>query len=228
MDTATIRRTSDDRAHRYATMSAVGAAGFVTVVAALHVIKRDLDPDWRVLSEYQIGANGWLMSVAFVLLASSCVCLALALRPHLRSLGGRVGLVFLGVTALGLLIAAMFTTDPITASSDELTTHGTLHGVGAGLGIPGQLIAASLISRSLVRRAGWSSGRRWLYGTAVAAWLSVAVYGVCMAAMYDGEYGPDVHIGWPNRLIVATSSAWLIATAIEASRRHREQEQGIE
>jgi hypothetical protein len=52
----------------------------------------------------------------------------------------------------------------------------------------------------------------------VFAWLSLAVYGVAMITMYDAEYGPDVKIGWPNRLIVATYCAWLMTTAAAAAR----------
>jgi hypothetical protein len=50
-----------------------------------------------------------------------------------------------------MTIAAIFINDPTTASQDELTIRGNLHGLGTLLGIPGFPVAATLISRSLVR-----------------------------------------------------------------------------
>ncbi len=39
-----------------------------------------------------------------------------------------------------------------------------------------------------------------------------------MATMYDGEYGPDVHIGWANRFIVVAYCARLMVTAAHVAR----------
>ncbi|HEV8297766.1 MAG TPA: DUF998 domain-containing protein [Acidimicrobiales bacterium] len=195
------------------------AAGlFVLVLTLLHAVKHDLSPTWHVISEYEIGDHGWLMSIAFLSWAVSCLALAASLRPHITTRGGTVGLVLLLVTAVGMVLAALGTSDPITATKDELTTHGKVHGFGALLGIPGLLLAATFISRSLSRNPAWAHARRWLIRTTVFAWLSLAVYGVAMITMYDAEYGPDVKIGWPNRLIVATYCAWLMTTAAAAAR----------
>ncbi|HKH56268.1 MAG TPA: DUF998 domain-containing protein, partial [Propionibacteriaceae bacterium] len=115
---------------------------------------------------------------------------------------------------------AIFTADPITASSDELTTHGNLHGLGALLGIPSFPIAATLISRSLVRERVWSPARRSLQWTAALTWISLLVFVVSVALMLpqsNGEFGPDVLVGWPNRLFVVAMSAWLMAVAWRAA-----------
>jgi Protein of unknown function (DUF998) len=119
-----------------ALLSFAGAATFVVLLAALHFIKPELDPAWHMISEYEIGRYGWVMVLAFLSLAFSCVALLVAIRSQVRTTGGRIGLALLLVCAAGVTIAAVFTSDPITASSDELTTHGNLHGLGALLGIP--------------------------------------------------------------------------------------------
>ena len=134
-----------------ARLTFAGAVTFLVLLSALHLIKPELDPSWRMVSEYEIGRYGWMMMLAFLSLAFSCTTLFVAIRSQIRTIGGKIGLAFLLVSALGMTIAAIFTTDPITASQDELTTHGNLHGLGALLGIPGFLLAATLISLSLVR-----------------------------------------------------------------------------
>src|SRR5215217_1164428 len=204
-----------------ALLSFAGAATFVVLLAALHFIKPELDPAWHMISEYEIGRYGWVMVLAFLSLAFSCVALLVAIRSQVRTTGGRIGLAFLLVSALGMTIAAVFTADPITASQDELTTHGNLHGLGALLGIPGFPIAATLISLSLARNRAWSPARRSLLWTVGLNWISILVFVVSVALMLprsNGEFGPDVLIGWPNRLFVVAMSAWLMAVAWRAAR----------
>lgn len=206
-----------------ARLSFAAAAMFLVLLAALHFIKPELDPSWRVISEYAIGRYGWIMVLAFLSLAVSCVALFVAIRSQLRTIGGRIGLAFLLVAAAGLIIAAIFTTDPITASQDELTTHGNLHGLGAllGTGLP---IAAALIGWSLARNQAWSSARRSLVWSAGLAWIGFLVFALSMAIMFpdDGTFGPDVLIGWPNRFMIIAYSVWLMVVAWRAARLSRQ------
>jgi hypothetical protein len=143
-----------------ARLSFAAAATFLALLAALHLLKPEVDPSWRMVSEYEIGRYGWMMLLAFLSLAFSCVALVVAVRSQLRTVVGRIGLALLLVSASGMTIAAIFTSDPITASQSELTTHGNLHGMGALLGIPSFPVAAALISRSLARyRASRATAR---------------------------------------------------------------------
>jgi hypothetical protein len=47
-----------------------------------------------LISEYQLGDYGFLMSLAFCLLGANALLLALSLRPRLRTRGGHVGELF--------------------------------------------------------------------------------------------------------------------------------------
>ncbi len=197
-----------------ARLSFAAAATFLVLLTALHFIKPEFDPSWRVISEYAIGRYGWIMVLGFLSLALSCVALFIAIWSQIRTIGGRIGLAFLLVAAAGLIIAAIFTTDPITASQDELTTDGNFHALGAALGT-GFPIAAALIGWSLSRNQAWSAARRWLAWAAVLAWVGFLVFASSMAVMFpeDGTFGPDVLIGWPNRFMMATYSVWLMVVA---------------
>jgi Protein of unknown function (DUF998) len=147
-----------------ARLSFAAAATFVVLLAALHFIKPSLDPSWHFISEYAIGEYGWIMVVAFLSLALSYVSLFVAIRSQLRTIVGRIGLVLLLVSALGLTIAAIFTTDPITVSEDALTTEGTLHNLGERSVWPcrlplGLLAGNWLVTRRGPRRSGHFCGR---------------------------------------------------------------------
>jgi hypothetical protein len=146
-----------------ARLSFAAAATFVVLLAALHFIKPGLDPSWHFISEYAIGDYGWIMVLAFLSLALGYVTLFVAIRSQLRTVVGRVGLALLLVSALGLTIAAVFTTDPITVSKDAATTEGTLHNLGGTLGLA-MPFAAALIGWKLARNPAWSSAKRPLLG----------------------------------------------------------------
>jgi hypothetical protein len=205
---------------RAAYVSFAAAAIFLVLLVILHIVKPEFDPSWRFVSEYAIGRHGWIMVLAFLFLALSCLASVIAIRSQIESTGGKIGLALLLVVAASLVAAGVFVADPITASSNELTTHGNLHGLAATVGIPGFPIAAVLLSRSLLRKQVWSSARRLLLWTARLTWISVLVMFVSMFIMLgqtQGKFGPEVLIGWPNRLVVLSYCAWLMVVAWRAS-----------
>lgn len=223
-DTATTAKPATAISRTAARLSFAGAAAFLVLLVALHFIKPELDPSWRMISEYAIGRYGWVMVLAFLSLAFSCVTLFVAVRGQIRTTGGRIGLVLLLVCAAGMTIAAVFTADPITASRDELTTRGNLHGLGGLLGIPGFPIAATLISRSLARNQAWSPARRSLLYVAALTWGGLLAFILSVALLLpqgNGGFGPDVPIGWPNRLLVLAYSVWLMVVAWQAIQLRR-------
>ncbi len=59
-----------------ARLSLVAAALFLVLLAALHLLKPEYGPSWRMISEYAIGQNGWIMTLAFIALAVSYASLA--------------------------------------------------------------------------------------------------------------------------------------------------------
>jgi hypothetical protein len=201
-----------------ARLSFAGAATFAILLAALHFIKPELDPSWHFISEYAIGDYGWIMVLAFLSLAFSYVSLFSALRSQLQTIAGRIGLALLLVSALGLTIAAIFTTDPITVSENAVTTEGTLHNFGGTLGIA-MPFAAVLVGWKLARDPAWSSARRpllWATGLALVAFLASFVSLGVMVSQSGGEFGPDVFVGWPNRIEIVAYSVWLMVVARQA------------
>lgn len=195
-----------------AAASALGAALAVTLIVTLIVVDRNIDPTWRFISEYQLGSWGGFMSLAFLALASSATTLLIGIRSQVATRGGRIGLGFLAVSALGFLLAGSFRTDPIDATTGSI--DGIIHSIAAVLGgfIP---LAAYLIGWSLARNVAWRAHRRalwWVTTVAIAANLASIAQQFVMAA--GGGFGPNVALGWPNRLFVLAMALWLLATAL--------------
>jgi len=167
------------------------ASGVCLVV--LHVVRPALDPAWSVVSQYAVGAHGWLMAGTFLLLAAACACLAVALTSARLHRAGRIGRVLLAVAAAGLVVAALF---PVGTA---------LHEVGSLLGNVGLALGAVLVGRDL-RRALHPLARRWSAAAAHAPW----VLAVVMAALIStNTWG----VGLANRAVVVAYIVWLALAA---------------
>lgn len=204
-----------------ARVSLAAAITFLVLVASLHVVKPEFAPSWRFLSEYAIGRHGWIMVLAFQVWAVSCAAAVVAVRPCVRTIGGRIGLAALLAVAFALAAAGVFVMDPVTARQEDLTAHGNIHALASMVGIPGLPIAAVLISRSLARTRAWTAARRSLLGAAHATWISLAVMAAALPFLLSrngGAFGPEVPAGWLNRLVVAAYCAWLITVSRQAER----------
>jgi hypothetical protein len=197
-----------------ARFSFAAATTFLILLAVLHVIKPEIPPSWNFISEYETGNFGWVMRVAFFSLGLSCIALFIAIRSQIRTIGGYFGQALLLISAVGLFMGGIFTTDPLGTSKDALTTHGNLHQFGAMLdSIP---FAALLISWSLARKnQAWSSARCVLFWAAGLPLLGTVVFIVSMVMMFprDGQFGPSVLLGWPNRFMIVTHCVSLMILA---------------
>ena len=190
------------------------AAGLLLLVG-LHLAKPDLAPSWHMVSEYAIGPSGWMMTACFTALALSCVTLLAALVSQTSSVLGWIGLAFLLATAAGYTLAAVFPTDPITVGPPDASGAAKLHAMAFAIGVPSFIIASQLISFALVGNQLWDGVRTAAFGFAHLNWVGLGIMVAIIATMLPktGGFGPDVFIGWPNRLMFFTYFGWLLATA---------------
>jgi hypothetical protein len=208
---------------RAARVSFSAAATFVVLFAVLHVIKPELDPSWRMGSEYAIGDYGWIMQIAMFALALSCAALFVALRPEISTTGGKIALGLLAVVAAALAVGGTFVVDPITTKPQDMTTHGALHSAAGSIFLFGFPIAGVLLSRSLRHRQTWRSAMPSLRWTAHFMWISVAMTLVHTVAVLSGGrgFGPGSWNGWLNRLTVLSFCTWLMTVSWRALRSRK-------
>jgi hypothetical protein len=142
----------------------------------------------------------------FLAWALSCVALFFAIKAHVRTIGGKIGLGFLVVSALGMTMAAFF------------DVNHDLHGLAAMIGIPSLPIAAILIGVSLRRNVSWNPERQLLIGTALLTWISLVAMNIAVFTGFSpsGEINPGAWLGWANRLLIIAYDVWLMVVAWRA------------
>jgi hypothetical protein len=212
--------TSPSRAMtvRSSAIALTASIGFVALVMLLHILRPDLAPGGHVLSEYALGPTGWIMTLAFLALAASFAALILVVKPHVPGWRGVVGLLALGIAAVGATLGGLFPMDPVGTPMDQASTNAQLHNLGFMLGGPGTLVAITFVNWDLARSLTWYGSRRVLVGTAVLAWAAMIVFGVAVSMLMGDPQGGDGLIGLWNRLLVLSWIVWVIALATHGRR----------
>ena len=131
---------------------------------------------------------------------------------------GYIGLAILGIGAAGMLIAAIFKTDPAITSWAAATFSGKMHVFGASLDYTP--VAALLLSFSLARNKTWRPIRKWLF---VTAGITLVVLTAFMFTLpYDGKIGPGVLAGLFGRFLLVSYLGWLMTVGIHTIRLFRQ------
>lgn len=201
-------------ASRFALASIFSGALFVLLLCSLHLLQPEIDPTWRFISEYALGDFGWMMHLAFGLLAFAQISVATTIFPHIRTVTGYIGLVILGISAIGVIIAGIFVTDPISVSPDDATFSGSMHSIGAMLDYTP--VAALLISLSLCRLDVWRPMKRVLLTSASIAIVAMLVF--VFQIPQDGQFGPEVLAGMFGRILILAEITWLIIVGIHGAK----------
>ena len=205
-----------------ASVAIVAAVAQVALLGVLHVLSPELDPAWRVISEYAHGDHGLLLSVSFGAGACAAWALAVAVRSQVLTRPGRWGVAVLLVAGFGQALAAVFDID-----------H-PLHDLAGILGTVGIAVAAVLVGVGLSRTEPWAGSSRVLLWTAQLPWVALVLFVATTAllgvtyteagggAPPDGRSLPlDTVLpagtiavnGWFNRLIIVAGAAWIVTVA---------------
>lgn len=211
---ATILAPTSTLSLTAARLAFAGGAASLALLAALHVLRRDLEPSWHVVSEYAVGAHGWVMGLCFFALAVGCASLFVVVRPAATSVAGRIGLAFLIAAVVGLALASVFPMDPITVKPENASTSGKMHGVAGMIGIPSLVIAAVILSYVLRRHPTWEPVRLPLLTMAHLSWISVTLmFAFLGVLMKEGTGGLGGLIGYANRLLMLAYCGWVMVAA---------------
>lgn len=198
-----------------------GAAVGLLALGIAHLVNADLDPSWHVISEYALGAQGWVITTFFYALAASCAGLLVALVPRIRTIGGRIGLGFLGLAAIGLAMGGLFPMDPLTTPPHQATTSAVLHNIASAVGNDCFVIAATLLTFALRRNHTWAALRSPLRIAIYVLWIGLILMtgAVIMVISTQPAMEGIGLIGLANRLLVVSYCIWLMLATWPLIRR---------
>lgn len=194
----------------FAWLSLLSSGCVFLTILLLHFIQPDLNPLSRLVSEYALGKQGWVLAVALVSFAVSALALACALATTSNAIRLRIGIVLLVIWGLCAIFAALFHTDPIPPRG-PLSLSGMIHTIAANIGffcLTGAILACSRHLRVSFGRSVWTRVINWL---ALASVISLILF--LIAFVVAVTFGLFVH-GLFERLVIAVDLAWLSTVAL--------------
>jgi hypothetical protein len=173
----------------------------LTAIVVLHVLRPDLDPVRRRLSEYAVGRFGGLMTATFVLFGLGLYALSRGVRSVDATMPAmRVLRALLSTAALGMIVSGIFETQVVTPPG----WREIIHSRASALAFVA-LITAALWTATVTRRAmAWGAARRVADAITALATLSALIGPLT----HDGPWA-----GMVQRLSYLAVLCWLLLAA---------------
>jgi Protein of unknown function (DUF998) len=198
---------NDGIIQRIAARSSLGlSVAFFALLAVLHVLEPEFNSG-HLISEYELGDYGFMMSLAFCLLGASAFLVALSLGPRLHTRGGRIGWWGLLVISAAFFISGIF--PPV-----QTLVIGYLHGMSAVVVIFGSPIAFTFIDRSLARSEPQLLFPNRLRWATLLAWGGLGLFlasliVISLTGQMKKPLPPWVSLA--NRFLIVTYGIWFVA-----------------
>lgn len=194
-----------------ATLGVAGAALAVATVGVLHMIDADtVDPIRRTISEYALGADGWLFDVGVLGLAGGAA-LVLAALLHagvVRWPSPATVLYGIGVAGLALVVVFEKTNWAVGPS-----VGGSIHRYSSLVAFVTLPLAILLIARRV--RARWAA----LLGAVSLAWLAAIMIGIPLGPLFGRSWWQFLPLGLVERGMALTLVAAVVALALWVAAR---------
>jgi len=189
------------------TIALIGICLFVILIIVLHFLPTGYDPLRRPTSEYAVGKYGFFMTIAFLGMSVGSFALVVGLYKGM-SRRPKLGLILLGIWAVGVLVAMIFPIDPEGTPS---TTIGTIHVTNGPITFLSLTIGAILVSIGFRRDVNWSS----LYRNALMLSLIMLIIFICVVVNFAAGFGYE---GILQRLYLVIFSTWFIMVTLHLRR----------
>jgi Protein of unknown function (DUF998) len=200
--------------HTKATLAIRLCVAFLAILSMLHVLEPEFNPP-HLISEYQLGRFGWLMSLAFFCLGAASLVLFAAARQDVRTRPGLFGTWGLLIIGVAYFCAGIFPPDP------KWFVGSLLHGLGGLIVIFGSPIVFTLVSKGFIRNETSATIARLLICTAALTWLSLALFYGSIVAFGGAPRSGSIMVGWTNRILITTFVLWLLVAAFHVRSRSR-------
>jgi hypothetical protein len=194
----------------FAALGLAGAATAVVTIGALHLLAAaTVDPVRRTISEYAVGADGWLFDVGVLALAAgaAAVLVALLRTGRVRPLSPATVLYGIGVVGLVLVVAFEKTNWAVGPS-----LSGYIHRYSSLLVFVALPLAVLLLGRAL--QARWAT----VLGAATLAWMAAILAGIPLGPMLGLPWWQVWPLGLMERGLALTMVAGVVALGVWAMR----------
>jgi hypothetical membrane protein len=199
----------DAIAVRLATFAAVASVYYLCAGVAVHLLNPAFNPIRNYISDYAVGAYGFVYTSAYWVTMTGCLALAVALFRQLPS--GKVGAILIVVFGLTYALTAIFPTELLKPGEFPHGAAGAIHALAALIGWIAAFTGALLVSGASARQPELKAFAGPLRAL---AWLMVLAFVGVIAVMASRQ--PVA--GLAEKIFITLREVWLLLAAIGVAR----------
>ncbi len=188
--------------HWLSKVSVAGPVLFLILLTALHFIEPEFNPSYdpskHLISGYELGNYGWMMSIAFVSLGIGVLSLVISTWSYPKTRSNMVGRWWL------LIIFAAFIGASIFYPLKTLGVSSIIHAICGIFVILTYPVAATLYGLGLSFSKDFENSKRWKLLVTILVWIGFLTFFIPIFT------ANNLVICWGNRVMMLLYSLWLI------------------
>lgn len=148
---------------------------------AVFTIEGFLRPGYNTLSTYisdlSIGPRGWIQIINFLIFGVLLFVFTFGVAAEFQSgKASKGGVILLRILAVCYFLSGPFVTDPVGTPQNQLSTHGTIHGIFGGVVFLLMPITIFVFLRRFRSDPNWQSLRWWTLVLGVIAAVGLVLF----------------------------------------------------
>jgi hypothetical protein len=136
----------------------IGPALFVGIFTLEGWLRPDYDPLARYISALSLGPRGWIQIVNFVVLGVLLLVFTRGIAAEFPTgKAARGGPILLATLAVLFIVSGIFVMDPMDTPPEQMSLHGTIHGIAGGIVFVSMPITIFVFLRRFRVDSNWQS-----------------------------------------------------------------------
>lgn len=200
----------------------IGPALFVAIFTIEGWLRPGYEPLKSYVSVLSLGSRGWIQIANFILLGVLLLiftrCVAAEFQTGKASRGGPI---LLTIIAILFIVSGPFVMDPTGTPLNQVTVHGTIHGLAGGIIFLLMPISCFVFLRRFRVDPNWRSLQWWT----LALGIIIAAAVVLLTISSKLPEVQNVFIDWLGfiqRIIIVPFMLWLFLFALGLHRRMKQ------
>jgi len=197
----------------------IGPALFVAVFAIEGWLRPGYEPLKTYVSALSLGPRGWIQIANFVILGLLLLVFSLAVATEFPTgKASRAGPILLAIISTLFVVSGPVVMDPTGTPLDQVTTHGTIHGLAGGMIFILMPVTCFVFLRRFRADPDWRFLRWWTLALGII--IAAAVILLTVASKTPGAQNVfGDWLGLIQRAIIVPFMLWVFIFALGIHRR---------
>jgi hypothetical protein len=200
----------------------IGPALFVTIFTIEGWLRPGYEPLKTYVSMLSLGSRGWIQIANFIVLGVLLLIFTRCVTTEFQTgKASRGGPILLTIIAILFIVSGLFVMDPTGTPLNQVTVHGTIHGLAGGIVFLLMPISCFVFLRRFMVDPNWRSLQWWT----LALGIIIAAAVVLLTISSKLPEVQNVFIDWLGfiqRLIIVPFMLWLFLFALGLHRRMKQ------